>query len=171
MGCDLLPPTDLPPLGAHPQGNGLGLRSLAPHSGDALETALCRVGVEVTHCPWPEMMSSSMSSWCWQLWIFFIQLELFLFLGYCSVAQSCPTLCDPMDCSTKGFSFTLSLSLLKLISSELVMLSKHLILCHPFSSCLQSFPGSGSFPVSQLFTSGGQSIGASASASVLPMNI
>ena len=41
----------------------------------------------------------------------------------------------------------------------------------PFSSCLQSFPISGSFPVSQLFTSDGQSIGASASASVLPMNI
>ena len=51
--------------------------------------------------------------------------------------------------------------------------------CHPtissfvalFSFCLQCFPASGSFPVSQLFTSGGQSIGASASASVLPMNI
>ena len=51
--------------------------------------------------------------------------------------------------------------------------------CHPtilssvlsFSSCLQSFPASGSFPMSQLFTSGGQSVGASASASVLPMNI
>ena len=51
--------------------------------------------------------------------------------------------------------------------------------CHPtilssvvtFSSCLQSFPASGSFPMSQFFTSGGQSIGASASASVLPMNI
>ena len=41
----------------------------------------------------------------------------------------------------------------------------------PFFSCLQSFPASGSFPMSQLFTSGGQSIGASASVSVLPMNI
>ena len=41
----------------------------------------------------------------------------------------------------------------------------------PFSSCLQSFPASGSFPRSQFFTSGGQSIGISASASVLPMNI
>ena len=40
----------------------------------------------------------------------------------------------------------------------------------PFSSCLQSLPASGSFPVSQLFTSGGQSIGVSASASVLPIN-
>ena len=41
----------------------------------------------------------------------------------------------------------------------------------PFSSCPQSFPASASFPVSQLFISGGQSIGASAAASVLPMNI
>ena len=41
----------------------------------------------------------------------------------------------------------------------------------PFSSCLQSFPASGSFPMSRLFASGGQSIGASASATVLPMNI
>ena len=42
---------------------------------------------------------------------------------------------------------------------------------NPFSSCLQSFPASGSFPVNQFFSSGGQSIGASALASVLPMNI
>ena len=41
----------------------------------------------------------------------------------------------------------------------------------PFSSCLQSYPASGSFPMNQFFTSGGQSIGVSASASVLPMNI
>ena len=41
----------------------------------------------------------------------------------------------------------------------------------PFSSCLQSFPASGSFPISQFFASGGQNIGVSTSASVLPMNI
>ena len=41
----------------------------------------------------------------------------------------------------------------------------------PFSSCLQSFPASGSFPMSHFFASGGQNIGVSASASVLPMNI
>ena len=40
----------------------------------------------------------------------------------------------------------------------------------PFSTCLQSFPASGSFPMSQFFASGGQSIGVSASASILPMN-
>jgi len=49
----------------------------------------------------------------------------------------------------------------------MVMPSKHLILCCPFFS-IQSFPASGSFPVSWLFVSGGQSIGALASASVLP---
>ena len=50
------------------------------------------------------------------------------------------------------------------------MPSNHLILCRPFSSHLQSFPASGSFPVSQLFALGGQSIGASASASVPLVN-
>ena len=54
---------------------------------------------------------------------------------------------------------------------ESVMPSNHLILCRLFSFCLQSFPASGSFPMSWLFTSGGQSIGASASATVLAMNI
>ena len=54
-------------------------------------------------------------------------------------------------------------------SIDSVMPSNYLILCHPFSSCPQSFPVSGSFPMSQLFASGGQSIGASGS--VLPMNI
>ena len=42
-----------------------------PHSGDLLETALRRIGVEVTHCPWPEVVSTSVPSWCWHLWIFF----------------------------------------------------------------------------------------------------
>ena len=59
----------------------------------------------------------------------------------------------------------------KLISIESVMPSNHLILCRPLLLRLQSFPASGSFPVSQFFASGGHSIGASASASGLPMNI
>ena len=67
--------------------------------------------------------------------------------------------------------FTVSLNLLKSMSIESVMLCNHLILCHPIFHCLLSFPEPGSFPMSWLFTSGGQSIGASASASVLPMNI
>ena len=51
------------------------------------------------------------------------------------------------------------------------MPSNHFIFCHPLLLPPQSFPGSGSFPVSQFFTSGGQSIGVSALASVLPVNI
>ena len=68
-----------------------------------------------------------------------------------------------------ALSITISQSLLKLLSIEWY--------CHPtscvvpFSSCLQSFPASGSFPGSQFFPSGGQSIGISASASILPINI
>ena len=69
-----------------------------------------------------------------------------------------------------SLSITNSRSLLKLMPIESVMLSNHLILYCPFSSCLQSFPASGSFPMSQLFAWGGQSIGVSASTSVLPMN-
>ena len=70
-----------------------------------------------------------------------------------------------------SLSITNSRSLLKLMSIESVTPFNHLILCHPFSSHLQSFPASRSFQMSQFFTSGGQSIGASASPSVLPMNI
>ena len=64
-----------------------------------------------------------------------------------------------------SLSFTISWSLLKLMSIDSVMPSNHLILCHPLSSCLLSFPASGSFLMSRLFASGGQSVGASASAS------
>ena len=77
-------------------------------------------------------------------------------LHFSSVAQSCPPLCYPMDCSTPGFPVHHnSRSLIKLMSSRW---------CHPtisspaipFSSCLQSFPASGSFVMSWLFASGGQ---------------
>ena len=85
-----------------------------------------------------------------------------------SAAQSCPTLWDPMNCSMPGLpvhhqhpEFT---------QTESVMPSNHLIPVGPFSSCPQSFPTSGSFQMSQLFASGDQSMGVSASTSVLPMN-
>ena len=70
-----------------------------------------------------------------------------------------------------SLSITNSQSLVKLMSIESVMPSNHLTSVVPFSSSLQSFQASGSFPVSQFFTSGGQRFGVSASASVLPMNI
>ena len=101
-----------------------------------------------------------------------------LFSGYCcccSVAQLCPTLWDPVDFSMPGFP----------VLHHLWSLFKSCPLsrwCHPtisssviaFSSRLQSFPASVSFLMIHLFSlevSSGQSIGASASASVLPMNI
>ena len=70
-----------------------------------------------------------------------------------------------------SLSLPVSQSLLKLMSIELVMPSNHFVLCHPLLLPLQAFPASGFFPMSRLFASGGQSIGASASASVLPMTI
>ena len=69
-----------------------------------------------------------------------------------------------------SLSITNAWRLLKLMSIELVMPFNHLILYHPFCH-LQSFPASGSILMSQFFTSGGQSIGVSASTSVLPMSI
>ena len=69
-----------------------------------------------------------------------------------------------------SLTFTLSWSMFKLMSIELVMPPNHLIF-HPFSSCLQSFPASGLFPMSRLLASSGQNIGASDSVSVPPTNI
>ena len=88
------------------------------------------------------------------------------------VAQSCPTLCDPTNRSTPGLPVHHQLP-------ESTQTHVHRVKwCHPtisssvihFSSCPQSLPASGSFQMSQLLTWGGQSIGVSASASVLPMN-
>ena len=93
-------------------------------------------------------------------------------LYFCSVAQSCLTPCNPMDFSTPpeaSLSFIIPQSLVKLMSVESMMPSNHSSSVTPFSFCPQSFPASGSFPMSQLFASGCQSIGASAS--VLPMSI
>ena len=69
-----------------------------------------------------------------------------------------------------SLSITNSWSLLKFMPIESVMPSSHLIYCHPLLLLTQSLPASGSFPMSQLFTWGGQSTGVSASTSVLPMN-
>ena len=90
-----------------------------------------------------------------------------------SVTQSCLTLCDPMNCSMPGLPVHHQLP-------EFTQTHVHRVggWCHPaisssvipFSSCTQSLQASESFPMSQLFTWGGQSIGVSASVSVLPMN-
>ena len=69
-----------------------------------------------------------------------------------------------------SLSITNSWSSLKLTSIKSVMPSSHFIFCHPLSFCPHSFPASESFPMSQLFAWGGQSIGVSPLASVLPKN-
>ena len=102
-----------------------------------------------------------------------LSLFLFHYLWFSSVQSlsSVQLFVIPWTAARQAsLSITNSQSLFKLMSIESMMPSNHLILCHPLSSCLQSFPASGSFQMSQ-FSSCGQSIGASASASVFPMNI
>ena len=90
---------------------------------------------------------------------------------FSSVSQPCLTLCDPMNHSTPGLPVHHQLS-------EFTHTRPSSRWCHPaisssavpFSFCPQSLPASGSFPMNQLFASGGQSTGVSASASVLPKN-
>ena len=91
---------------------------------------------------------------------------------YCSVGKSYPTLCDPTDCTMPGLPVSHYLpEFAQTMFIESVMPSNHLIL-HPSLLLLPStFPASGSFPMSQLFASGDQSIGASPSASVPPVKI
>ena len=76
-----------------------------------------------------------------------------------------------IPCTAASLSITNSRGLLRLMSIESVMSSNHLIHGHPLLLCLQSFPASGSSQMNQFFPSGGQGIGASASASVLPLYI
>ena len=109
-----------------------------------------------------------------QIWsiinFFFNEKHIFNICCCFSVAKLCPTLCDLMNCGMPGFSLHNYLH-------EFAQIHVHW--CHPtisssvtpFSSFPQFFPASGSSLVSQLFALSGQSIGASASASVLPMNI
>ena len=91
---------------------------------------------------------------------------------FSSVAQWCPTLWDPMDYRTPGFPVHHQLPEPAQTHvhrvSDAVQPSHPLV---PFSSCHQSYPASRCLPMHEFFASDGQSIGASASASVLPMNI
>ena len=107
--------------------------------------------------------------------IFVLSLTWSSIVQRSSVAQSCLTICDPMNHSTPGLSVHHQLL-------EFTQIHVHWVsdaICHPaisssvvpFSSRLQSFPESGSFQMSRFFASGGNSIGVSSSASVLPMNI
>ena len=116
---------------------------------------------------WKKPKCPSTEEWIKMWYIYTMEYSV----QFSSVIQSCPTLCDLMNRSTPGLpvhhqlpEFTHSCPLSQwchpAISSSVV----------PFSSWPQSLPASGSFQINQLFASGGQSIGVSASASVLPMN-
>ena len=102
---------------------------------------------------------------------FTVYCPCFSSVQFSLVTQSCLTLFDPMHCSTPGF--PVHQQLLELAQTHVHRVSDAIQPSHPlsssFSSCLQSFPASRSFPMSQFFSSGGQSIGVSASASVLPL--
>ena len=90
-----------------------------------------------------------------------------------SVTQSCLTLCDHMDCSMPVFPVNHQLP--ELAQTHVHQVGDAIQPSHPLLSpsppSTQSFPASGSFPMSQFFASGGQSVGVSASASFLPGNI
>ena len=91
---------------------------------------------------------------------------------FSSIDQLCLTLCNPMYYSMPGLPVHHQLP--ELTQTHVHWVSDAIQPSHPLSSpspCLQSFPASGSFQMSQFFISGGQSIGVSASASVLPVNI
>ena len=91
---------------------------------------------------------------------------------YCSVAKSCPTLPDPMDCCMPAF--PVRHHLLEFAKVLIDGIGDAIQTFHPLSSSPSAFNlahHQGFFPVSQLFTSGGQSIGASVSTSVLPKSI
>ena len=95
-----------------------------------------------------------------------------LFTQFSSVTQSCPTLWTPWTAAHQAsLSITNSQSPPKPMSIASVMSSNHLILCHPLPLLPSMFPRIRVFSNESLFASGGQSIGASASASVLSMSI
>ena len=90
----------------------------------------------------------------------------------CSVAKLCPILCSTRDCSMPGLpNLRYVPEFAQTPGIESVIPFNHLILCGPILLLPSVFPRIRSCPVSQLFASGGQSIGASASPSVFPMNI
>ena len=110
-----------------------------------------KLGMTESFCCPPEAITASLRSY-----------------QFSSVSQSCSIICDCMNRSTPGLPVQLPEFTQTHVHWVSDAIQPSLV---PFSSCLQSFPASGSFQLSQLFTSGGQGIGVSASISVLPMNI
>ena len=101
----------------------------------------------------------------WLVWLAFV-------CAHSKLLQSCPALCDPMTAARQAsVSFIISQSLLKFLSTELVMPSNHLIFCRSLLLLPSIFPSIRIFSNESALHISGQSSGASASAAVLPMNI
>ena len=118
-------------------------------------------------CPFSSVQFSSVAQSCLTLC-----QNQFSSVQFSSITQSCLTLCDPMYYSMPGLPVHHQLS--EFIQTHVHWVGDVIQPSHPvfpFSSRLQSFPASGTFPMTQFFASGGPSIGASASASGLPVNI
>ena len=131
-----------------------------------LKQLYANASFQISLGPMPYLLTQSLQ--VWEFW-FVKSLELVTCYIRLFVVQSYLALCNPMSCSTPCSSVLYHLlEPLRFLSIQSVMLTNFLI---PFSSCSQSFPASESFQMSQLFASGGQSIGVSALASVLPKNI
>ena len=128
------------------------------------EGQVMRLGVNVQGCNMFKCEGWGVDGECWGSMLF-SRSVVSLFVTLRTVAWTLRFY--GLHARQASLSFTISQSLLKLMS--IVIPSNHLILCHPHFC--QSFPESGSFLVSRLFTSGSQSIGASASAAVLSMYI
>ena len=108
----------------------------------------------------------------WTVWGWYIKRKRLQIVPFSSVAQSCLTLCDSMNCSTPGLPVHHQLpestqTHVHWVGNTYPTISSSVV---PFSSCPQSFPASGSFQMRQLFAWGGQSIGVWALTSVFPMN-
>ena len=126
---------------------------------EKMETVHCRWWCKVLCLLWRTLWSSS-KGWAGS------------FYQFSSVVQSCPTLCDPMDCSMPGL--PVHHQLLESTQTHVHWVGDAIQPLHPLSSpsppALNLSQHQGSFQMSQLFASGGQSIRVSASTSVLPMN-
>ena len=121
---------------------------------------------------WQDNLVKNMSSWGRLASVQAFEKWPVCIFQFNSVPQSCLSHCDPMNCSMPGLRVHHQLP-------EFTQTHVYWVKwCHPtilpsvipFCSCPQSFPASGSLQMNQLFASGGQSIGVSASTSVLPMN-
>ena len=170
MRCQTAEPLAVPPAAAlYLEWGSLGLRSQPRpdfpcstcHSSPRFSCPCPRLECALVSSPLPPVTSAGQSAP-------FRPQQLFM-LGLVQFSQSRVRLfATPWTAACQAFlSINNSRNLLKLTSIESVMPSHHLVLCRSLLLSPSIFPASGSFPMSQFFASGGQSIGASASASVL----